>query len=80
MTLYTKDPCPLCDDLVEELLPFSDRFELEKVYITDNVKHLRLYRYDIPVVFLDNEYVCMHRLDEGMFLRKLLDFERRRDE
>lgn len=79
LMLYTKDPCPLCDDLVEELRPHWDRFELEKVYITENVRHLRMYRYDIPVLFLDNEFVCMHRLDEGMLLRKLKEFEDRRD-
>ena len=64
---------------MEELRPHWDRFELEKVYITDNVKHLRLYRHDIPVLFLDGEFVCMHRLDEGMLLRKLGEFEARRE-
>lgn len=53
---------------------------MEKVYITENVKHLRLYRNDIPVLFLDNEFVCMHRLDEDMLLRKLQEFEQRMEE
>lgn len=74
ITLYTKDPCPLCDDLVMELYcNFEGEFELEKVDITEkgNLKFLRLYRNDIPVVFLNGQYLCMHRLDHGLLRRKL---------
>ena len=28
LTLYTKDPCPLCDDAVEELAPYMHRVNI----------------------------------------------------
>lgn len=74
LTLYTKDPCHLCDILIEDLeLNFSGEYELEKIYIDtkENVRFLRLYRHDIPVVFLNNQYLCMHRLNTKLLRRKL---------
>lgn len=74
ITLYTKDPCPLCDALVEELeLNFSGEYKLEKVYIDtkENVRFLRLYRFDIPVVFLNQQFLCMHRLNHRLLRQKL---------
>lgn len=73
LTLYTKVPCPLCDELVEELQPFMDRVRLEKVDITrlENLKYLKLYRYDIPVLHLNGEFLCMHRLDAPLLQEKL---------
>ena len=73
LTMYTKEDCSLCDDLIEELLPFKDTFELEKIYITkkENIKYLRLYRYDIPVVFFAGRYLCMHKLNLDLFKKHL---------
>ncbi|XP_055855657.1 acetyl-CoA acetyltransferase, mitochondrial isoform X1 [Episyrphus balteatus] len=74
LTLYTKDPCPLCDELVDELeAHFNGEYELEKVYITDkeNLKYLRLYKYDIPVIFLNGQYLCKHRLNKELLRNKL---------
>lgn len=81
LTLYTKDPCPLCDTLVEELeLNFSGEYELQKVFIDtkENLRFLRLYRLDIPVVFLNNQFLCMHRLNHKL-LRKKLDLLRKEE-
>lgn len=77
LTLYTKNPCPLCDELVDELQPFSHRVRLEKVDITrmENLKYLKLYRYDIPVLHLNGEFLCMHRLDAAQLEEKLNEFE-----
>ncbi|CAK1555187.1 unnamed protein product [Leptosia nina] len=73
VTLYTKDPCPLCDIVVEELEPYKNRIRIEKVYITDkeNLRWLRLYRYDIPVLFLNGKFLCMHRLQKDLLDRRL---------
>lgn len=73
LTLYTKNPCPLCDELVEELQPFIHRIRLEKVDITrmENLKYLKLYRYDIPVLHFNGEFLCMHRLDIPLLREKL---------
>lgn len=74
VTLYTKDPCHLCDVLVEQLeLNFSGEYVLEKVFIDtkENIRFLRLYRMDIPVVFFNNQFLCMHRLNHRLLRRKL---------
>ncbi|KAH8404403.1 hypothetical protein KR222_010646, partial [Zaprionus bogoriensis] len=75
LTLYTKEPCPLCDALVAQLeQEFAGQFELKKVFIDrkENVRYLRLFRYDIPVLFLNGQFVCMHRLNTPV-LRERLD-------
>ncbi|KAI4491221.1 hypothetical protein M0802_010317 [Mischocyttarus mexicanus] len=74
LTLYTKHPCPLCDILKEELrLRFADRYQLEEVDITalGNELFLKLYRYEIPVLFLEGQYLCKHRLDSNLLERRL---------
>lgn len=76
--MYTKDPCPLCDELVEELMQFEGRFHLEKVDITEkeNLRYLRLYRMDIPVVFFNGEFLCMHRINIEKFKNRLEEIEK----
>lgn len=77
LTLYTKDPCPLCDVVIEELQEFEGRFYLKKIYITEkeNFKYLQLYRMDIPVLFLNEEFLCMHKLNVNLLRRKLAEIE-----
>ncbi|KAH8240940.1 hypothetical protein KR026_008391, partial [Drosophila bipectinata] len=67
LTLYTRDPCPLCDELVDSLeTNFGGQYRLEKVYIDrkENVRYLRLFRHDIPVLFMNGQFLCMHRLNK----------------
>ncbi|CAO1419767.1 unnamed protein product [Diamesa serratosioi] len=78
ITLYTHDHCSLCDDLVEELeVKFSGRYVLEKIDITkkENLRFLRLYRLDIPVVFLNGQFLCMHRLNSNLLEAKLQEIK-----
>lgn len=77
ITLFTKDPCPLCDELVEELKPFEGRFRLKKVDITkkENLKFLRIYRMDIPVLHLNGQFLCMHRLNRSLLEQRLNEIE-----
>lgn len=77
LTLYTKNPCPLCDELVSELTPFMDRLHLEKVDITkpENQKYYRQYKYDIPVLHINGEFLCMHRLDAELLDTKLNEIQ-----
>lgn len=73
LTLYTKNPCPLCDELVHELKPFMDRLHLEKVDITkpENRQYYKQYKYDIPVLHINGEFLCMHRLDAELLDTRL---------
>lgn len=73
LTLYTKDPCPLCDDLKEQLRPYLDMCKLELIYIdrSENVRWLRLYRNEIPVLFLNGEYLCKHKLNDNLLRTRL---------
>jgi hypothetical protein len=36
---------------------------------------LRLYRYDIPVLFLNGQFLCMHRLNVGLLGQRLKELE-----
>ncbi|XP_060525415.1 acetyl-CoA acetyltransferase, mitochondrial isoform X2 [Cylas formicarius] len=73
LTLYTKDPCQLCDELKVDLESYKNVVRVETVDISkkQNLRWLRLYRYEIPVVFLNGEFLCKHRLDKELFERKL---------
>lgn len=78
LTLYTKNPCPLCDELVAELTPFMHRLQLEKVDITrpENREFFKQYRYDIPVLHINGEFLCMHRLDAELLDTKLNELQK----
>lgn len=77
LTLFTHDHCQLCEELVHELQPFEHRFKLERVNILEkeNIKYLRLYRYDIPVLMLNGQFLSMHRLDKELLVKRLKEME-----
>lgn len=60
-----------------QLKPYLNRCTLEMVDIAtkENIRWLRLYRYEIPVVFFNGEFLCKHRLDEKLLEKKLNEFE-----
>uniref|UniRef100_A0AAV2JCZ6 Glutaredoxin-like protein n=1 Tax=Knipowitschia caucasica TaxID=637954 RepID=A0AAV2JCZ6_KNICA len=65
LTLFTKDPCPLCDEAKELLQPFTHRIVFETVDITkpENKRFWVQYRYHIPVFHLNGTEIMRHRLD-----------------
>lgn len=74
LTLYTRDNCALCDELLNELeVYFDGQYTIEKVDITqrENVRFLRLYRNDIPVLFFNGQFLCMHKLNVNLLGRKM---------
>ncbi|XP_033341107.1 acetyl-CoA acetyltransferase 1 isoform X2 [Megalopta genalis] len=76
ITLYTKHPCPLCDVLKHELrTKFSGRYQLREVDITapGNERFLELYKYEIPVLFFEGQFLCKHRLNSELLEKKLTD-------
>ncbi|KAF9422620.1 hypothetical protein HW555_001824 [Spodoptera exigua] len=80
LTFYTKDPCGLCDIVMEELEPYKNRIIIQKVDITEkeNVRWLRLYRHDIPVLFLNGQFLCMHKLNKHLLEKRLQMIEEER--
>jgi len=82
LTLYTKNPCSLCDVLKNELRTnFAGHYQLEEIDITaqGNERYFKLYRYDIPVLFLEGQYLCKHRLDADLLRSRLRDFSSEQD-
>ncbi|XP_051764835.1 glutaredoxin-like protein C5orf63 homolog isoform X1 [Ctenopharyngodon idella] len=73
LTLFTKDPCPLCDEAKEALEPYKHRFELLEVDITlpENRVWFDRYRYDIPVFHLNGQFLMMHRVNSTLLERRL---------
>ncbi|KAG8255396.1 Acetyl-CoA acetyltransferase, mitochondrial [Homalodisca vitripennis] len=77
LSLLTKNPCPLCEELKQDLSPYLSRLTVVSVDISQPQNaHLRaLYRYEIPVLFLEGQYVCKHRLDRDALERLLYQLE-----
>ncbi|XP_073532740.1 glutaredoxin-like protein C5orf63 homolog isoform X2 [Phyllobates terribilis] len=81
LTLFTKNPCPLCDEAKEVLLPYMDRFVLEQVDITlpENMAWYDRYKHDIPVFHLNGQFLMMHRVNIKKLERYLSKLEQEDD-
>jgi acetyl-CoA C-acetyltransferase len=53
------------------------RVQLKEVDIEvpENVRFKELYRYEIPVLFLEGQYLCKNRLDVATLERRLHELE-----
>uniref|UniRef100_A0A3B4U8F4 Glutaredoxin-like protein n=1 Tax=Seriola dumerili TaxID=41447 RepID=A0A3B4U8F4_SERDU len=69
LTLFTKDPCPLCDEAKEVLEPFKHR--QVDISLQENRVWFDRYRWDIPVFHLNGQFVMKHRVNV-VLLDKLL--------
>ncbi|XP_063313021.1 glutaredoxin-like protein C5orf63 homolog [Pelobates fuscus] len=65
LTLFTKHPCPLCEEAKEILLPYMNKFVLEQVDISlpENSTWYERYKNDIPVFHLNGHFLMMHRVN-----------------
>lgn len=64
--VYSRRGCHLCDVLLEELLPLvRGRLEVEVRDIDSRDEWRRRFDVRIPVVELDGEFLCQHRLDRA---------------
>ncbi|XP_026722242.1 glutaredoxin-like protein C5orf63 homolog [Athene cunicularia] len=81
LTLFTKKPCPLCDDAKEVLEPYKRRFILQEVDITlpENSAWYDKYKYDIPVFHLNGKFLMKHRVDIQKFEDQLMQLELQND-
>ncbi|XP_008839161.1 glutaredoxin-like protein C5orf63 homolog isoform X2 [Nannospalax galili] len=78
LTLFTKIPCPLCDEAKEVLKPYRNRFILQEVDITlpENSAWYERYKFDIPVFHLNGQFLMMHRVNTSKLEKQLMKHER----
>lgn len=66
--LFTKDGCTLCDKAKDVLKEIQEEYphSLEQVDITDagHEEWFSKYKYDIPVLHVNNQYWIKHRIDQ----------------
>lgn len=77
LTLFTKDPCALCDEAKEVLEPYKNRFILQEVDITlpENSAWYERYKFDIPVFHLNGQFLMMHRVNISKLEKQLRKLE-----
>ncbi|XP_027725001.1 glutaredoxin-like protein C5orf63 homolog isoform X2 [Vombatus ursinus] len=77
LTLFTKDPCPLCDEAKEVLKPLKNRFILQEVDITlpENSAWYDRYKFDIPVFHLNGQFLMMHKVNLSKLEKQLKKLE-----
>ncbi|XP_060617976.2 glutaredoxin-like protein C5orf63 homolog [Anolis sagrei] len=77
LTLFTKNPCPLCDEAKAVLEPYKHKFLLQEVDITlpDHSSWFEKYKYDIPVFHLNGQFLMKHRVDIKELEKRLLALE-----
>ena len=64
ISVYSRQGCHLCEQLIEELLPLiRGRLDLEVRDIDTNADWHERFWEDIPVVEFEGEVVCRHFLD-----------------
>jgi len=75
LTLFTKTYCPLCDEALEKLSPYMHLVDFNSVNIEEEgrEKEFNKYRYEIPVFFLNNKFLCKNRIDLELFHRTIKD-------
>jgi hypothetical protein len=74
LTLVGRHDCHLCEEMRAQLARLARTRELPPVTVVDvdeDAEAARRFLLEIPVLLLDGEVVCMHRLDEGSLLARL---------
>ena len=73
VTIYTKPGCHLCDEAKAaiEQARAEREFTLEEVNIDLDPAMAELYKYDIPVIFINGVKAFKHRVSAREFRRKL---------
>ena len=68
LTLYFREGCHLCDEMLRALmgLQSSLRFEIHQIDVDDDPLLARRYNELVPVLALEDEEICHHRLDEAV--------------
>ncbi|XP_043916728.1 glutaredoxin-like protein C5orf63 homolog [Protopterus annectens] len=77
LTLFTKHPCPLCEEAKEALQPYKHKFVLQEVDITltENSVWYNKYKYDIPVFHFNGHFLMKHRVNFQLLEEHLKKWE-----
>ena len=75
ITIYTKKDCHLCDEAKKVLSGFVQEYSLsvKEIDIEGDRDAFEKYRYEIPVVLLNDRKIFKYRIDEKRFHRILRD-------
>ncbi|KAM5262018.1 glutaredoxin-like protein C5orf63 homolog isoform 2-T6 [Hipposideros larvatus] len=73
LTLFTKDPCPLCDEAKAVLEPYKNR-EVD-ITLPENSAWYERYKFDIPVFHLNGQFLMMHRVNISKLEKQLQKLE-----
>ena len=78
--IYSRPGCHLCDEAKAAIMSAgcSDQFTLEEVNIESDEGLLRKYKYDIPVIAIDDAETFIHRVTSEDF--RLTVFSRKKAE
>jgi hypothetical protein len=75
--VVTKHGCHLCDIVLGELdlVGVNNPFSLKLTYLEDHPGLIAKFGNDIPVVLVDGNEVCRHKLDRGALIASLSEPE-----
>ena len=73
LRIYSKPDCHLCDEAKAVLLKVAQEFDvsIEEINIEKDPDAYQKFRYDIPVIFLDDVKLFKHRVDADQLRRAL---------
>jgi len=73
LRIYSKPDCHLCDEAKAVLLKVAQEFDvsIEEINIETDPDAYQKFRYDIPVIFLDDVKLFKHRVDADQLRRAL---------
>lgn len=65
LTIYSRPDCGLCEAMVQQLAALlrDDAVQIEVVDVDGDPELARRYGQRIPVLCIDDEFVCAYRLD-----------------
>ena len=73
LTLYSKDDCPLCDEMMAEIeaVRATEPFELEKIDITTDEALIERFGHEIPVLFINDRKAFKARATRAELTKKI---------
>jgi len=71
--IFSKPDCHLCNVAKDIIFDISKEINLEiKVTdITSNNELFEKFKYDIPVIYINNKIAFKHKVDKDEFIRKI---------